>query len=180
MSSSVATVLVENHSLKPYDQRVLGTRVLLEAALRTLGEQFSALRQAREADRAARPASIPLSWGPGTREKLLFKGLTHEARPSPVSGGTLVVWSGRPLEQEVELLHMDATATAVAPPAAYWAPPSYPEAIERLRLHGIRMERINGPRTPEVEALRLSEPVIAVEPVEGPLTAKGTATAFAT
>ena len=31
------TLLVENHSLKPYDQRVLGTYVLLESALRTLG-----------------------------------------------------------------------------------------------------------------------------------------------
>src|SRR2546427_8239033 len=31
------SILVENHSLKPYRQRVLGTYVLLEASLRTIG-----------------------------------------------------------------------------------------------------------------------------------------------
>ena len=35
------TVLVENHSLKPYRQRVLGTRVLFEASLEALGKNAS-------------------------------------------------------------------------------------------------------------------------------------------
>ena len=33
------TVLVENHSLKPYRQRVLGTYVLLEATLKALRQR---------------------------------------------------------------------------------------------------------------------------------------------
>ncbi len=44
------TVLVENHSLKPYNQRVLGTYVLLESALTTLGRGFRDLRAARAKD----------------------------------------------------------------------------------------------------------------------------------
>jgi len=44
------TVLVENHSLKPYRQRVLGTYILLEQSLKLLNEQRKALIRARQAD----------------------------------------------------------------------------------------------------------------------------------
>ena len=42
----LATVLVENHSLKPFRQRVLGTYVILEETLKVLGENASGLRSA--------------------------------------------------------------------------------------------------------------------------------------
>ena len=58
-------MLVENHSLKPYRRRVLGTRVLLESVLRTLGEHGAELRRATAADQALRPASLTLSWKVG-------------------------------------------------------------------------------------------------------------------
>ena len=58
------TVLVENHSLKNYRQRVLGTYVLVEAALKLVGDDAAALRTAITYDRAAKS---DLAW-PG-REK---------------------------------------------------------------------------------------------------------------
>ncbi|HWW27659.1 MAG TPA: M14 family metallopeptidase, partial [Caulobacter sp.] len=45
-AARIATVLVENHSLKPYRQRVLGTYVLLEASLKVLARDGAALRAA--------------------------------------------------------------------------------------------------------------------------------------
>ncbi|MBK5260638.1 MAG: M14 family metallopeptidase, partial [Thermoanaerobaculia bacterium] len=59
---NVATVLVENHSLKPYDQRVLGTYVYLEQTLRLAGREVASLRRAIETDRARRPERLPLTW----------------------------------------------------------------------------------------------------------------------
>ena len=57
------TVLVENHSLKPYRQRVLGTYVLLESAMTTLGRRVSeALREARGKDEQATPPEVVLAW----------------------------------------------------------------------------------------------------------------------
>jgi hypothetical protein len=56
------TVLVENHSLKPYDQRVLGTRVLLESTLRHLGRHGAELAAAIAADRTRRPDPVVLAW----------------------------------------------------------------------------------------------------------------------
>ena len=70
------TVLVETHSLKPYRQRVLGTYVLLESALRTLGTHGKELREARVADQKLRPAEIVLTWkdGPAESEPVSPKG----------------------------------------------------------------------------------------------------------
>src|SRR6185369_5788647 len=57
------TLFVETHSLKPYRQRVLGTYILLEASLRTLGLEGRALQRAVAEDVAAQPASVPLNVG---------------------------------------------------------------------------------------------------------------------
>ena len=56
------SILVENHSLKPYRQRVLGTYVLLESAMTTLGRGYRGLRQAREKDEQAATEEIVLAW----------------------------------------------------------------------------------------------------------------------
>ena len=51
------TVLLENHSLKPYDRRVLGTYVFLESVIRT-----ATLRAAIASDRNSHTPTIPLAW----------------------------------------------------------------------------------------------------------------------
>ena len=79
------TLLVENHSLKPYDQRVLGTYVLLESTLRVLGEHGDALRDAIHTDRASRRPELPHSLDVVVR-KLLEKA--PEDRYQSASGVT--------------------------------------------------------------------------------------------
>jgi hypothetical protein len=56
---------------------------------------------------------------------------------------------------------------------AYWIPGAWGDVIERLRLHGIRLEEIAGPRTLAIERYRLSDWKLAA-PFEGrvPLTAQ--------
>ena len=67
----VPTVLVENHMMKPYRQRVLGTYVLLEAALKLAGQDAGAIGQAKASDRASRPAEMLTRWKPaGTHHAL--------------------------------------------------------------------------------------------------------------
>ena len=84
------TVLLENHSLKPYEQRVLGTYVFLESVLRTAAKNSAALRQAIVTDRAATAATIPLAWSldpKATGETIEYKAIESRTRPSAISGG---------------------------------------------------------------------------------------------
>ncbi len=168
----IPTLLVENHSLKPFEQRVLGTYVLLESALRALGKGGGGLRAAIAADRARRPGQVPLSFRVPKDEpgRVAFLGIACELVPSAISGALRTVWTGRPVTLEIpNPVESEPVATADRP-TAYWIPPAWSEVIERLALHGIRMERQGAARELEVEAWRVVDPVLAAQPFEGRVT----------
>jgi hypothetical protein len=163
------TVLVENHSLKPYDQRVLGTYVLLEATLATLGEHGGELRRAIEQDRARRPETLPLGFrpAPGEPPKVEFLGVAGEVVDSPVSGGPVVRWLGEPVTLTVPLLRLTEPALVLPRPKGYWVPPTYPEVIDKLRRHGIQLEITRQPVEAEVDMYELRDFELEREAFEG-------------
>jgi hypothetical protein len=164
------TVLVENHSLKPYRRRVLGTYILIEESLRVLGAQAEALRAAIVADADARPKEIPVDW---RRDEAAhgswtdFLGVGFEQYLSPASGRREIRWTGEPRVYARLPLWGKSPGTSVRRPSAYWVPATKPEVIDRLRLHGIRRETLDTPRTVTVEMYRLQDPEVAAKPYEG-------------
>jgi murein tripeptide amidase MpaA len=170
------TLLVENHSLKPYDQRVLGTYVLLESALRTLAASAGELRRAVAEDRSQRPAAIPIGWKvPETEPPTLeFLGVGSRLEPSAVSGGVHLEWTGVPVTLRIPRLQAIEPTATVARPRAYWVPAAWPEVIERLAAHGIRMERIDHWREVEVGMFRIEDAEVDADPYEGHNRVQGT------
>ncbi|HEX6176866.1 MAG TPA: M14 family metallopeptidase, partial [Thermoanaerobaculia bacterium] len=165
------TVLVENHSLKPYDQRVLGMYVLLESTLRTVAANASALRSAIAEDRRRRVDPIALDWEDAEKSAPIatidFLGIESRLALSPVSGDLRREWLGRPIEQTVNVYaELKPVATATRP-TAYWIPPAWDEVAEKLRAHGIRMEKTTAPRTMRVEMYRLVDPKLGGTAFEG-------------
>jgi len=150
------TVLVENHSLKPYRQRVLGTYVLLEQSLKALAAHGTELRAAMAADRAERPTQIPSGWRPVEQPvaEWDFLPIESETYVSPASGREEVRWLGRPGSPRKVKVFGQQPANFIARPVAYWVPPTKPEVIERLRAHGIAVEELSAPRTVELEMVR--------------------------
>lgn len=164
----IPTVLVENHSLKPYRQRVLGTYVLLEAALRVLGAHAAEVRTAIAADRAVRAPTLPANWNhSGELVRKDFMGIAYENYISPASGAKEVRWLGRPRLFPKLPVYEDKSGVRLRRPKAYWVPVTKPEVVERLRLHGVQMETLVSARTVRVELYRLVDPKPAAEPFEG-------------
>ncbi len=167
----LATVLVESHSLKPYEQRVLGTLVLLESALETLGREGNTLRQASRSDADLHPDPIPLDWSEPTSgpnpETLEFLGIESRSSASAISGATRIEFLGRPATLRVPVLRQSEIRTRVTRPKAYWVPAAWTDIVERLTIHGIRVERSAVPRDVDVEMYRLTEPKLASDPAEG-------------
>lgn len=153
------TVLVETHSLKPYRQRVLGTYVLVEEALRLVGQEAATLRSAIASDQAARPRDMIVDWKRAEQPlySVDFAGVAFERYRSPASGRNEVRWLGRPQRSRMPVFGQTPAAT-VTLPAAWWVPVSAPEVIERLRLHGVKFETLAAPRSVPLEMTRLSEP----------------------
>jgi len=153
------TVLVENHSLKSYSQRVLGTSVFLASALRTLGARGGELRAAVATDRARRPAEVVLDWKPpdSPPPPIEFLGVESRVVPSAISGGSRVEWTGKPVRLSVPCITASEPAARVRRPRAYWVPGIWSEVIERLAVHGIHMQRLEAQREVDVEVYRIAD-----------------------
>jgi murein tripeptide amidase MpaA len=165
---SVPTVLVENHMLKPYRQRVLGTYVLLEAALKIAAQDTDRIAAAKATDRASRPTELLTRWAPapqpiGWVEQ--FKGIAFELYQSPASGRLEQRWLGQPITFRMPIIGQQPTQT-VQLPKAWWVPAAQTEVLDRLRLHGITVETLGAPRTLPVDRVRLVEPRL-LPPTEG-------------
>lgn len=164
------TILVENHSLKPYPQRVVGTYLLIESILRTVGEEADSLRQAIAKDRALRPQRVPLGWKVDrsvSPEEVTFKGVTWERATSEATGTEVVRWLGQPVTKTLPRVEATAIDRQVTLPAAWWVPAAWGDVIDRLRLHGIEMETIDAPRQVTGDFYRLHGAKIARAPFEG-------------
>jgi hypothetical protein len=164
------TVLVENHSLKPYPQRVLGTYVFLEAVLAAVGEHHESLARAIAEDRARRPRRVTLAWEvPDDRppEQIEFLGVSWRRRPSAVTGTEVVEWLGEPVTTTVAQVEQTRPSVEVERPAAYWVPGAWSDVIDRLALHGVEMERLAEAREVEVDMYRLAGAGLGDQPYEG-------------
>ena len=174
----LATVLVENHSLKPYKQRVLGTYVLLESTLRALAKSGPALRAATEKDGARRSAQVAVDWkmAPERQGTVDFAGIESRTEQSPASGGPRTVWTGKPASVTLPQHHLSAVAATADRPKAYWVPAAWSDVIARLEAHGLTLARLVSPLDLTLEVDRLSDPKLAAAPFEGHIavTAKAT------
>ncbi|CAM2009427.1 M14 family metallopeptidase [Acanthopleuribacter pedis] len=168
------TILVENHSLKPYHQRVLGTRVMLEATLRCLAEHGAKLKKAVASDRAARPEKLTLAWLPDTDNPPIkpFLGIQHTKKQSALSGGEWLQWHGKPETMNIPVIPFTKPGLTVDMPKGYWVPAAWSEVIEKLALHDIQFEVAH--ELVEVDAImyRIKNPVLGPAPFEGRMPVK--------
>ncbi len=173
------TVLVENHSLKPYRQRVLGTYVFIEAALRALAEDGAALNKAIASDRQRRPETQVLEWRTSEKPDLSvfagkpFKGIAYRKEKNPITGTEQVVWLGEAEDYPSLPVFVDnVKGVEVRVPKAFYLPKNETLVLERLKMHGIE---ITEPKQKMVELTRfeIDNPEFADSPFEGHFRVKG-------
>ncbi|MEG1029676.1 MAG: M14 family metallopeptidase, partial [Brevundimonas sp.] len=169
-AAHVPTILIENHSLKPHEQRVLGTYVFLEEALKLLAEKSQTLRAAISADRDLRPAELPANFV-GDEQPIRirpFKGILYDTYDSAASGRPELRWLGQPDPVLWQVPYFGSSPTlTLKRPTAYWVPSYRADLIARLNMHGVQMETLAAPRTVAVDMLRLVDPKVSARTNEG-------------
>jgi len=163
-AAHLPTILVENHSLKPYKRRVLGTYVLLAETLALLAKEEDSLRQATTTDQQRRPLSIPLGFKRDENqepEKVMFKGISSERYQGKVSGAEVVRWTGNPVNEAIPKVYISEPEKVVDIPQAYIIPAAWSDVVERIALHGIRVEQLSEPLITRAEVYRLPDAGIA-------------------
>lgn len=170
------TVLVENHSLKPYRQRVLGTYILLEQSLKSLASHGKKLREAIKKDQSSRPQKMTLKWklDKENPETIAFAGIKSQQQKDPLTGLEYVVWTGEKQSYPaLPVFWVRQPDITVEIPRAYYIPPQYQTVLHRLTLHGIRIETLDKETSHRLEQLSLISHQFSPSPYEGHLMPTG-------
>lgn len=196
-----ASILIENHSLKPFKQRVLGTYVLLESTLSILATEGTSLKESTLSDRAKRATTLATKFkvpqmnsavsfenqskvklnenqvAPPDSLKLL--GIESKIVTSNVTNADYVEWTGTPVTVNIANYKATEPVDFITRPKGYYIPVSCSEVIHRLKLHGILMEVLQQPREVTVEMYRIQDAKFqnengSVLPFEGHIQVAGT------
>ena len=201
-SRHTASILVENHSLKPYKQRVLGTYVLLESTLKILATEGNALKESTKVDRNTRVEKLPMKFKvpqmsnnvafnnlgnakikevvTSPADSLKFLGIESNIVKSKITNSDYVVWTGKSENKTIVNYKATEPIDLVVRPKGYYVPVWCTEVIKRLKIHGIQMETLKEPTTVTVEMYRIHDAKFQNEsgevlPFEGHMQVFGTA-----
>ena len=167
-------LLIETHMLKEYSIRVDSAYQLILDTMRHLNQDADGLRQVvREADaHAASPAfrrepfalSLKLT---ETHRPFEFLGVSYKKVKSDITGGDWFVFSDQAETMNLELYdEMEPNQTAQLP-EAYLIPPQWEVIIDRLRMHGVKFDRLKEATEVEVRSWRLHDAKWRDKPYEG-------------
>lgn len=171
------TILIENHSLKPFKQRVLGTYVMMEQSLKTLGQHKQSLKAAIKQDSTSVPNPLTLTWKSEAQTPWDFKGVDYVTVKSDISGADVVRWTGKPkLYSQLPVTGNTLADIQVTPASAYYIPAQWQAVIEKLRIHGIEIETLTKPVTLELEQYHFNQPKFNSRDYEGRQTVSAVAT----
>jgi hypothetical protein len=172
------SILIEMHSYKPYRQRVLANRDFLLALFaevaRDPGSLTKAVQDAEAATVAlgkpdAPPSEVVVEFAASPeKDRIRFPVYASEKRTSLITGGPLLHYErGTVQEIEVPWQHKAQIVKSVPRPRGYFVLPGWPEIEQRLRWHGLHVQRLTEPAAIEVEAMRVADPKYAERPYQG-------------
>jgi len=173
-----AALLIETHMLKPYKARVTATYRLLVEVLEFIGSDPESLRDAvstadkETVQKFSAPqdsATFPLRFqGTGKYSTITFLGYASGLRKSTISGGEYRYWDhSRPEEMKIPYYNDIQPTLLVRPPMAYLVPQEWSDAVDILRLHGVRLGRLTRDTSLTVETYVFSEAEWRRRPYEG-------------
>ncbi len=177
-------LLIETHMLKDYKTRVTGTYQLLDATLQLMNKEYKTLKSAvREADEVTaanieNPFPLQFDLVDTPNGSFHYYGINARIQPSHISGTDRVIYTTEKYDTIIPRFDSVKVTKTAIPPAAYLIPPQWGQIIERLKLHGLKLERLKRPTQIEAEFYRFSDVKWQQNPFEGRHSASYKVTKF--
>jgi hypothetical protein len=168
-------ILVENHSLKPFRQRVLGTRVFLEAVMELLANKGQSLQKAMQTDMNSTTESCTLSWqDPEISDTVEFLAFRHQKIQNEVAGAAIITWNAEPYTCRIPLWTANKPKIQRKKPRWFIVPVNRTEIIERLLAHGIRCTEIQSDTLVTASFFKFEEIAVSGKlPIQGRMRMQG-------
>jgi len=175
------SILVENHSYKPYKDRVLANRDFLWALLDEVARDPDALNHAVEEAEAAEVArgradappseiavEIAQSDDPKDIGRARLPVYAGETKNSVITGQPILLFRRGDLKEvEVPWIHKPKVVRSLPRPRGYLVLPGWPQIEQRLRGQGLRVEKLAKGAEIDAETMRVSDPKPAPAPYQG-------------
>jgi len=163
-------LLVETHSLKPYENRVHSTLSMNRAALKTIHDHSKRLVNInKRADTRSRSMPIvPVDFFT-TNKSIPFtiKGFQSVSQNSTILNRNVVRYSSTPAEFEIPYYNSIVTRKNIKVPVGYVIPPEYQDITELLEIHRIHMHRLEANRSLDIEEYEFIHYQFNPRPYEG-------------
>lgn len=153
------SLLVETHMIKPYKERVYSTLAVLQTTIDFINQNAKELLQInRKADDESiekfyrNRSYIPLSFSANNSfEEVNFKGFEYYYDDSEISGSKKLVYTNKPKDMKIKFYRDVQPTDSVQPAKAYLIPSEWKEIVERLKLHGVKVEKLTEEKTFDVK-----------------------------
>lgn len=141
--NNLPTILLENHSLKPYKQRVLGTYVFLDGVIDAVSTNLTKLRRVVKIEKEFMPRELVVARSYSKSPKHIdFLGIEYEKFFSELSNQQEVRYTGKVKTFEnLPVFWREEVVEKVKVPTAYYLPKSWSNIAAKLQNHGIALER---------------------------------------
>ena len=168
-------LLVETHSLKPFENRVRSTKSMNEAVLGYLNKNSEEIKQLnKKADLKAvsqyslKKQDFPLVLqGAEDSVPFKFKGVKSYTKFSSVTGSHVRFYTDEPEEIVIPQFAKSVVANAIKIPFAYIIPKEFNEAVRVLKLHGVKVKQLSADTKLAVEKITFTTADFAPRPYEG-------------
>lgn len=140
----IPSLLIENHSLKPFKQRVCGTIVLMHALCEKVISDYAQITAHRNSDILENSTQVPIefTYPKIARDTAIFKAVQHRMVYSEIAGDSVITWNAKPYDVKSPILRQDSVLKSIPKPEGFFVPKMYTEIIERLLWHGIELQTI--------------------------------------
>jgi len=158
-------LLIESHMLKPYQPRVEANYELIRLVLELLNKERNTLlslnRQADDftASAAFRKEPLILNWVESFTDSTMqdFRGFEYSIDTSDLSGGLWFRYDDtKPVTWKLPMFRNPKPDKKVMLPEAYVIPAEWTDIIDRMRLHGIRLNLLDKETRIPVKITRFS------------------------
>ncbi|TMP88331.1 peptidase M14 [Pseudoalteromonas ruthenica] len=163
------TILVENHSLKPYKQRVLGTYVLIDGAITALTRHGDDINAAVAQSKAQQQERLVVERSYAKEpDTIAFKGIAYDYYESTATGAKEVRYLGKPKHYDaLPIFWQKEVKTEVDVPKAFYIPRQYTDVIATLKMQGIEIKPVTADIELPLAQARIVNHQFAQAPFEG-------------
>jgi len=163
--------VVETHMLKPYKQRVMATKAIMEQIINIAGREQATIKKVRADDRAqlTKQEKFALEWKTDSSQydEVTYKGYSSAYKKSDVSGLPRLFYDrNKPFSRKVPYYDHFKETLQVTAPEAYIVPRGWNSVIQRLEQNKVKLDRFETDTTLLVTAYHLDNYETVSRPYE--------------